>query len=177
MFAAFFIATALAAQPVAPADCAALFAQRFPADLALSYEAFDQTQDSGFRVLAARRCDREAADLIVEYIVANKAEQRSLRWHVAQLRATHGDAPRAIAYARSVLVDKEDFAASPLRWNDYVLATIAFLERDRAALVRHRDKVAEGAAAHAGNALNLKLLDKLVARFGSSYAQATAAPD
>jgi hypothetical protein len=176
MFAALVIAAALAAQqPATGAECAALFAQHFPSDLALSYEAFDQTEGSGFRVLAARRCEREAADLIVEYLVANKATQRSLRWHVAQLRATHGDTPRAIAYARSVLAEHENFDASPLRWNDYVLATIAFLERDRDALVRHRDNVAAGAAAHAGNALNLKLLDRLIRHYGSSYAEATAA--
>ena len=175
MLASLLLGVSMTMRIVPDVDCAASFAKHYRSDLALSYEAFDQTEGSGFRVLAAQGCEREAADLIVEYIAANKAAQRSLRWHVAQLRATHGDVPRAIAYARSVLADAEDPAASPLRWNDYVLATIAFLERDKAALVRHRDNVAAGVDAHPGNALNLKLLDKLIARFGSSYAEATAA--
>jgi len=176
MLATLVLHVSLAASP-APTDCAALFAQHFASDLSLPYEAFDQTEDRGFRVLAARDCPREAADLIVEYIAATGAKQRSLRWHVAQLRATEGDVARAVAYAKGVLAEREDFEKAPLRWNDYVLATIAFLERDRAALVRHRDKVAEGAAAYPGNALNLKLLDKLIRHFDATYAEATASTE
>lgn len=165
-----------APEPGAPAqvDCAALLRAHLETDLALPYEAFDQTEGQGFRVLAARACHREAADLIERYIAANGAAERSLRWHAAQLRASSGETAAAIRHARSVLAESEDFANNPLRWNDYVLATIAFLERDREALLRHRAAVAAGKDAHFGNALNLKLLDSLVKHYERDYAWATS---
>lgn len=162
------------AEPAAPGDCARLYDVRLATDLKLGYEQFDQTEGQGFRALAALGCDREAADLIEAYMAANGAAERSLRWHVAQLRATHGDSAAAVRHARAVLSEREDFAQSALRWNDYVLATIAFLERDRAALRRHRDRVAEGREAHFGNALNLKLLDALLRHFERDYRYATS---
>lgn len=165
----------LAIAPVAtPAvDCSALHREHLASDLDLTYEAFDQTEGSGFRVLAAAGCPRQAADLIEAYIAHNDASESSLRWHVAQLRASSGDAPAAVRAARTTLVSAEDDAASPFRWNDYVLATIAFLERDRVALQRHRDAVAAGAGAHAGNAMNLRLLDALLRHFELGYDEAT----
>jgi hypothetical protein len=154
-------------------DCGALFRTHMDSDLVLAYEEFDQTPGRGFRALAMAGCSTEAADLIEAYIETNQAGQRSLRWHVAQLRATAGDYPRAVESARQVLSESEDFSARPLRWNDYVLATIAFLERDREALVRHRDRVAEGGD-YPGNAMNLRLLNALVRHFDESYAYATS---
>ncbi|NEZ04986.1 hypothetical protein G4Y73_12580 [Wenzhouxiangella sp. XN201] len=159
----------------ADVDCQSLFEKHLESDMELSYQEFDQTMDSGFRVLGAKGCNEEAADLIEEYIRVNSAEQRSLRWHIAQLRAMHGANAEAVRYAKSSLLDQEDFSERALRWNDYVLATIAFLEGDRKGLVRHRDKVAEGVGEHPGNELNLKLLDALIENFGADYATALEA--
>ena len=142
-------------------------------DMSLSYEEFDQTQDQGFRVLAASGCYAEAASLIQEYIATNDATQNSLRWHVAQLSATAGDSETAIVYSKQVLSESEDFSVRPLRWNDYVLATIAFLEKDMDALMLHRDRV-EAGTEFAGNAMNLKLLNALIKHFDESYAYATS---
>lgn len=161
------------ALPCAAADCQTLLAQHRATDFKLNYQQFDQTQDSGFRVLAAAGCDKEAADLIEEYIRATGATQNSLRWHVAQLRATQGEYAEAIKYARTCLNEKEDFSVHPLRWNDYVLATIAFLQHDRRALVQHRDQIALGKD-YKGNALNLRLVDSLVRYFDKDYKFATS---
>lgn len=155
-------------------NCGQLYVEQLKSDLDLSYEKFDQTDGEGFRVLAAKGCEKEAADLIIEYIRATGASENSLRWHIAQLRASHGDAAEAVKYAKTVLNDKEDFDKNPLRWNDYVLATIAFLEQDKKKLIHHRDKVAKAKQAHFGNELNLKLLDSLVRHFNKSYKYATA---
>ena len=155
-------------------DCAAIYAQHERDDLTLSYETFDQSEGKGFRVLAQEGCDKEAADLIEAYIRTTRASQSSLRWHIAQLRASAGDSAAAIRYARSVLVEGEDYARNPLRWNDYVLATIAFLEHDRAALILHRDRVARAGNAYFGNTLNLKLLDSLIEHFDRDYKYATS---
>lgn len=154
-------------------DCDAELKKHLQSDLDLSYEEFDQTMDSGMRILSAKGCHSETADLIEAYIEHNQATQSSLRWHIAQHRATAGEYEAAVESARSVLKDDEDLEQNPFRWNDYVLATIAFLNGDRESLVHHRDKVAEGAELHHGNAINLKLLDRLVDNFGKSYAEAT----
>lgn len=146
-------------------DCAALYEEHKNSDLTLSYKKFDQTMGSGFRVLAGAGCQKEAADLIEEYIDVNDAKQSSLRWHIAQLRAGHGDYAAAIEYAHTVLLEEEDFSERPLRWNDYVLASIAFWEKDKEALVTHRDRVEEGLEEHPGNELNLRLLDALIKHF------------
>jgi len=125
-------------------------------------------------VLAQEGCDKEAADLIESYIQATGSTKSSLRWHVAQLRASSGESLEAIRYAESTLVAKEDFSKNPLRWNDYVLATIAFLKHDKDALIFHRDKVAAASDSYFGNALNLKLLDSLVKYFDRDYKFATS---
>lgn len=162
----------VAIQAHAETDCERLYQEHLKSDLSLSYEAFDQTMGSGFRALSAAGCEREAADLIEAYIEATGAGQSSLRWHIAQLRASHGAYSEAIRYARSSLIEEEKAAGIPLRWNDYVLATIAFLEKDRQALITHRDRVADGVEDHAGNAMNLRLLDALIEHFDASYSEA-----
>lgn len=180
---ALFIASTVAAfsilAAVAPADegsavdCEALYQKHLKTDLDLSYKEFDQTMGQGFRVLAEVRCSKEAADLIEAYIEKNGATQGSLRWHVAQLRASAGDYEAAVESARQSLSEDEAAKTQPLRWNDYVLATIAFLEGDLGKLKFHRDNVAAGKEDHFGNEMNLKLLDGLIRHFGKPYDEAT----
>ncbi len=154
--------------------CEALYAEHLQTDLQLSYAAFDQTEGSGFRVLARSGCLKEAADLIERYVEHTQAPERSLLWHIAQLRAEQGDSAEAIRYARKVVTETEDHVRNPLRWNDYVLATIAFLERDKPRLIRHRNRIAAAADAHFGNQLNLKLIDSLVRNFDKDYKYAVS---
>lgn len=168
------VVTATAHAADTAVDCKALYQQHLKTDLQLPYAQFDQTEEQGFRPLAALQCDKEAADLIEAYIAKNNAKQSSLRWHIAQMRAMSGDYPNAIRYANSVLNAQEDFSKNPLRWNDYVKATIAFLERDRKALQYHRDQVAAAKAEHFGNELNAKLLDALLKHFDQDYRYATS---
>ena len=143
--------------------------QHLKTDLGLAYEAFDQTDGQGFRPLASAGCFKEGADLIEAYISKTQATQRSLRWHIAQLRGQAGDYPAAIKAAKSVLSESEDFSQNPMRWNDYVLGTIAFLEKDKEKLILHRNKLVEGIEAYP-NQVNLKALDALINNFNESYA-------
>lgn len=153
-------------------DCQALLEQHLESDMDLSYQEFDQTMGSGFRLLSAQGCHSESADLIERYIEVNSAEQNSLRWHIAQARAMAGENSEAIRYARTTLLDEEDFSERALRWNDYVLATIAFLEGNRDKLLSHRERIAEGVGEHPGNELNLRLIDALVDHSGTDYSEA-----
>ncbi|RYD15180.1 MAG: hypothetical protein EOP90_09560 [Lysobacteraceae bacterium] len=159
----------------AASGCAALFRERVAADLDLPYDTFDQTEGHGFRILAAAGCPAEAADLIEAWIAKNKTTRRSLDWHIAQMRAEAGATEAAIAAARRSLISADEARTNAFKWNDYVLAVIAFLQRDRAAFDRHRDVLAAAADAHAGNAMNLRFIDRLEAGFGGSYAAALAA--
>ena len=154
-------------------DCQAEYTKRLQTDLNLSYKEFDQTEGKGMRALAYAGCAKEAADLIVAYIKKNDAKQSSLFWHVAQQRASDGENAEAIRYARQSLAKEEDLSKRPLRWNDYVLATIAFLEKDKEKFLQHRENVAQGKDLHFGNAMNLKLLDGLLKNFDKNYKQAT----
>jgi hypothetical protein len=127
-----FIALSLSTTFIqAEVDCQTLLEQHLESDMNLSYKDFDQTMGSGFRVLSAQGCHSESAELIERYIEHNSAEQSSLRWHIAQARAMAGENAEAIRYARTTLLEEEDFSERALRWNDYVQATIAFLEGNR----------------------------------------------
>lgn len=153
-------------------DCAALYAAHRLTDLDLSVDAFDQTEGQGFRALAAAGCSREAGDLIEAWSARHSPAPAHVHWHLAQQRAEHDDRPAAVAAARRALKPDET-ADAAFKWNDYVLATIAFLHRDRTAFDRHRAVLA-AATAHQGNAMNLKLLDALGRHFDLDYRQAVA---
>ena len=156
----------------AETDCKTLYTAHLRSDLELSVDAFDQTEGQGFRALAAAGCSREAGDLIEAWIAKHTPAPSHVHWHLAQQRAEHDDRPAAIAAAKRSL--KPDEAAdAAFKWNDYVLATIAFLERDRAAFDRHRAVLA-AATSHDGNAMNLKLIDALGRHFDLDYRQAVA---
>lgn len=167
-----FFAAALFAGPVHASPCADLFAATAPAALKLEYSEFDQTPGKGFRALAEKGCEKEAADLIEQYIEQNKAGQSSLRWHLAQTRALAGQKEEAIKHARTSLWPEAAAAGQSFKWNDYVLGTIAFLEGDKAKLIEHRDRVADYINMHKSNRGNLGVLNQLVANFGKPYKEA-----
>ncbi|WP_313912571.1 hypothetical protein [Tahibacter sp.] len=158
----------------ANSDCAASYQAHLRTDMDLSLDAFDQTEGQGFRALARAGCYREAGDLIEAWMKRRDAVPSNVHWHLAQMRAHHDDRPAAIAAARRSLQPAEAPDAA-FKWNDYALATIAFLERDRTAFDRHRNALATAASQHAGNALNLKLIDLLGRHFDLNYLQAQRA--
>lgn len=92
------LVASLLASPAAGAaeNCPELYRQHLASDLQLAYREFDQTDGRGFRALAEKGCDKEAADLIEAYIHATGATQVCLRWHIAQSRASAGQTQAAI---------------------------------------------------------------------------------
>src|SRR5215510_945608 len=105
--------------------------------LGLSYQEFDQTPHSGWRALGDEKRYRQAAELIERYLQRHSELDRSqlaiLHWHAGQMLAIAGDSEAAMKHMSSARVDPEP-PTSPLRWNDYVDATVAFLRNDRAKL-------------------------------------------
>lgn len=106
---------------------------------ALGFREFDQDLDGGWRSLAhIPGCRKAAANLIKRY----RKEHGStfiLYWHEAQLRAQVGQTGRAI---RLFDLSRKPAASDPIGWNHYVSATIAFLKRDRRALLEARSQLA-----------------------------------
>lgn len=163
----------LSSTAVSPVDCDKLLEQGKPAAMQMDYEHFDQTEGSGFRVLAAAGCPRQAANLIASYIEATGDARSSLHWHLAQMRAEAGQTPAAIDAARASM--RELPAGETFRWNEYVRAVIAFLEKDRKAFDREFAAVSQASGEHPGNAMNLRFLGRLASNFDKTYLEAVLA--
>jgi len=170
IFAILFLAAVVSAKP--DADCDARYAELVEPSMALDYPHFDQTGGSGFRVLAEAGCPRQAADLIERYQAHNGAKQRSLIWHVAQLRGESGQTNEALAAARASLNSSEAQDAD-FRWNAHVRAYLAFLDADRAAFDAALAELDAHLQAHQGNAMNAGFWRKLEPYFDQRYAEAT----
>ena len=131
-------AAAAAAEPARP-ECA--FDRE--AALALEFVAFDQTEGSGWRPLHDAGCYLEAAELLRDwqarhrgdFDLANPSDRaivEFLPWHEAQMWAFGGRTDVALPIFERT--HRQGQGSFEVAWNRYVDGTIAFLERDRAAL-------------------------------------------
>ena len=107
--------------------------------MAMSPHDFDQT-DAGWRSLDREGCEAGVADVIARFR-AEHAEAMAdgsgdaLIWHEGQLRAAAGQTEAAITLLLHGR-DAESDATQP-----YVDATVAFLRRDRPALLAARERL------------------------------------
>jgi hypothetical protein len=145
-----------------------------PAELELSYRAFDQDLTGGWRRLAREKRFREAAELIDRYVAETRDlhewQRVNLQFHAGQLYAMAEDETSAMNRFKSAVFAQEP-PDSPVKWNAYVLATIAFLEQDYSRLTALREEIARGPQWN-GKAPNLDVVDRLIQDFGKSYAVA-----
>lgn len=107
--------------------------------LALPLHQFDQTE-RGWRSLDAKGCEAVGADAIARYREVNLEalageDLGTLVWHEGQLRAAAGQTDAAIAQMLEAHREESD-AIQP-----YVDATVAFLRRDREALLAARERL------------------------------------
>ncbi|MBO9712576.1 MAG: hypothetical protein J7495_06660 [Sphingomonas sp.] len=161
--------------------------------IAMDQRSFDQDLTGGWRALAAKGCDREAADLVRDWRVAHKAEDGILYWHEGQLRADAGDyAAAAPLFEKSRKPGTNGYDRA---WNLYVDGSIAFVRGDRAGLEAVRAKLAavprpadfqeeargpdgkpillpDGTPWRVQWPLNLDVLDGLLGCWGKPYAEA-----
>lgn len=142
--------------------------------LELDFDSFDQTMDGGWRAYASDGQYRLAARLIDAYVERKPAladwQISVSRFHAGQMYA-FADEP-AVAIERF----KESFQAaeppdSPVRWNAYVHATIAFLEGDRERLKEQREIIAAGPRME-GRIPNLNVVDSFLANIDAPYSVA-----
>lgn len=137
----------------------------------LDYVAFDQRPGSGWRELAAAGRYFKGARAIDKYLQTRpelEAWQRiNLNFHAGQLYAHAGHTETALERFRQAINPQEP-ADSPIRWNAYVRATIAFLKGDRDRLVELRDEIAAGPE-FKGEVANLRVVDRMIEHFGEPY--------
>lgn len=120
------------------ADCTA-DTERY---LTQSADEFDQS-DTGWRELADRRCYIEAADAIAAYRLGNEARvdgnvMQMLNWHEGQMFAYAREYERALERFRLTFPQTDRYPDQTLKTQ----AVIAFLERDREALLAVRESLA-----------------------------------
>lgn len=143
----------------------------------LGYQEFDQKPGRGWRALADQKRFADAGKVIENYLARrsdmNAQDRANLHFHAAQCLAIEGrpaSIQTALAHLKDARVQPEP-TNSPMRWNDYVAATEAFLRSDRAALQAARERIADGPKLDSV-AANLDVVDRLIANFGKSYTEA-----
>ncbi|HAT6917034.1 TPA: hypothetical protein JAN58_08730 [Legionella pneumophila] len=139
--------------------------------LAMDYDSFDQ-HEAGWRKYAKLGCYYEIGVLIDKYLDKNRNslldwQTIGITWHAGQMYA-FGNQYR-IAKNRFIhSINPNEPDNIPILWNDYVYATIAFLNNDMAKLKFDRDKIAAGPLLN-GIKPNLNVVDNLILYFGKPY--------
>lgn len=166
------IAGASQATPVAGAASCAVSDDMRARALKLSWDEFDQQSASpvSFRAIANRGCKREAGELVLYYLAhkggLNESQQRLSRFHAGQLLAEAGEEARALELIRSAYWPEQP-GDSPLDWNTYVAGVVAFLEKNRTALILARERLEK---AGGSNLINARVLKRMEKCFDKSYA-------
>ncbi|MBX7207799.1 MAG: protein kinase [Verrucomicrobiaceae bacterium] len=137
----------------------------------LSWHEFDQSPGKYWRELADVRRFVDAARLIERYLVLHPEIEpinaANLHFHTGQCLAMGGETESAIEKLKLARHASEILGG--LLWNDYVDGTAAFLKRDKQALLDAHIRLAGGDVI---NKPNVGVLDRLVAHFGKTYADA-----
>ena len=140
----------------------------------MTYEAFDQTHDEGWRAMAKQGNYALAARTIEDYLEANldltEGQQRVLHFHAAQMFAFAGQTDDALWHL-PFSFEPEDGEPKLILWNDYVAATEAFLRGNYPELLAARERIANGPEC-GGTIANLSVVDRLLANFDRPYSQA-----
>ena len=141
--------------------------------LNLDYNSFDQSlPDGGWRKFQS--CPLLTRDLIDTYTGRHeknlqKQQWDVLVWHSGQISGMAGDYTDATAKMAKTFKSSEK-STDAFLWNPYAKATIAFLKKDKPALVSERKNLAHGSSPF--NHLNLRHVDAFIRCFNSSYQEA-----
>ncbi len=151
------------------ADCKQLLNKVGPNAMQLGVAEFDESEVKGWRALQDQKCYAEAAQLIEYFALRYDSDYRRLKWHLAQMHALAGNPTVAIAAARLSISPVQAQMHPDFDWNDYVLATVAFLQKDRATFDIHRAALKVIAPKNPLNAANVAFVDRLSQCFDKPY--------
>ena len=173
-FILFVLLLATIAFPVhaSDADCAAALKKVGDPALRAPVDQFQQDPTVGWRALSDRGCFAEAAQLIERYALDYDLKYRGLKWHLAQMHALAGNVDKALEAAQLSLSPIQEQMHPDFDWNDYVLATMAFLRGDRPAFDKHRAALKAASPRNPMNAANESVIDRLDRCFGKGYGDA-----
>ncbi len=150
-------------------DCAALAASSHAASQNMDYQAFDQTQQQGWRVLQDAGCFAEAENLMQAFAAShtpeNERARAALQLHIGQMQLRQDKRSAAARSFRQAVRADGDGA---FKFNDFALALAAWAENQPQAFARHQ-AVLRSAQDNPGNRINLRLLDAMEAHFGQPY--------
>ena len=139
----------------------------------LPYRQFDQTP-AGWRQMADRKKFAEAARLIEFYLPRHPelslSEQAMLHFHAGQLFGFVNDRENALRHLDQSAVP-DATAGFPTKWNDYTVATKAFIKGDHAEFSAARERMAIGVVSEQDKVF-LGTIDWLRERFGQTYGEA-----
>ncbi|MDI1253866.1 hypothetical protein, partial [Thermomonas sp.] len=111
--------------------------------LSLDEDSFDQdlsNSGGGWRSIGnIKGCELAAAQLISAYRAKHPSSSSVLAWHEGQMLASANQYSRAIPLFE---IARKDPAEDKAGWNHYVDATVAFLRRDKVALIAAKEKLA-----------------------------------
>ncbi|MEM9839763.1 MAG: hypothetical protein AAF830_11510 [Pseudomonadota bacterium] len=115
--------------------------------LALDQRAFDQDFQGGWRAITKEEsCGKAAAEVIKAYLAYSTPTPPNsigiLRWHAGQALASDGFEQEALPFFRASFHNNASQGEELDAWDHYVIATIAFIEKDRERLVAARDAIA-----------------------------------
>jgi hypothetical protein len=166
--------TGLTACPRTHCDTSALRKNILSSQLEFDYDTFDQCPGEGWRKIADYGNYLEAAELIDAYEREKKGledwQKLTLRFHAGQMYAFANIKKLAITRFKTALYDREP-PNYPIRWNAYVNATIAFLEKDRKKLIEFREEIVKGPKIK-GEIANLDVVDRFIKYFDEPYSVA-----
>lgn len=168
-----FIALALSFSPAFSTTCYISSAETEKL-LSMSYDEFDQA-DNGWRQYAKLGCYHEIGILIDKYLELKNSKLADwqitgITWHAGQMYAFNNEYEIAkIRFEHAI--NPHEPNDTPILWNDYVYATVAFLNDDLAKLKLYRNKIANGPTSN-GKKTNLDVVDNLIQYFGQPYSVA-----
>lgn len=153
----------------AHASCSKLYRQQKAKEY-VSIAAFDQTPSQGWRILAENSCYQHAAKLIKNFSEKHNSDAPSLQWHYFQMLSFAGEIQEAIKVGHS-MIDTTPSNNTDFMWKEYIIATVAFLERDNKTLMQYRNRIAEHTDSRP-NVINVGVLDRLINNIKEDYATA-----
>jgi tetratricopeptide (TPR) repeat protein len=143
-------------------------------DLTLeSFQKFDQSLDTGWRVLQVQRDYRGAAKAILDYISVHSAtlkpwQKASLAFHLGHVYALAGERDQAIRWFR------KSIDGHRLGNPEYVESFIAFLQNDKPALIADR-RIVANTNPGAWRTHDLGEMDAMLEYFGEPFEAAWGA--
>ena len=140
----------------------------------MSYEDFDQSSE-GWRQYATLNCYNEMGNLLDKYleynqIILDESQIINLNWHAGQMYAFNNEYNIAQEHFLNS-INKSEPDDTPILWNAYVYATIAFLIKDMPNLLYQHNLIDNGPIFN-GSKANLEVVDSLIENFHQPYSVA-----